>query len=403
MGATPSHGPITRPEGRPCHPSHPILRELRRGAREVPRAVAASGAQLLESHENPNRGPDGRLFTDVARIGPADARKLLVLVSSTHGIEGYCGSGCQVSWLARRHYYRDATPDTAAILIHAINPFGFAWGRRVTEENVDLNRNFVDFSKPLPANPDYEALAEHINPREWSEAALAAANQAIARYYNLPNADFLPRAIHGGQFVNDKGTYFGGFAPTWARRTFEAIATKHFAHATDVCLIDYHTGLGPLGHGDLIYGIRPGKAGRATGSTTSRRRRRTSRRQAPRRRPCRECDPRPAVAQAGGAPAHRRVTAGGIEYGTHDVNSVLKAIRADNWLWCHGERDSAQGREIRAFLREMFYPAIFEWKIMVSSRSNDVIRMAWTGSRGARYRFCFIAAVRALWQRSGKT
>jgi len=115
--------------------------------------------------------------------------------------------GCQVGWLARRHYYRDATPDTAVILIHAVNPFGFAWGRRVTEENVDLNRNFVDFSKPLPANPDYEALAEHINPREWSEAALAAANQAIARYYKLPNADFLPRAIHRGQFVNDKGTY----------------------------------------------------------------------------------------------------------------------------------------------------------------------------------------------------
>jgi hypothetical protein len=343
-------------------------------------AVAASGAQLLESHENPNRGPDGRLFTDVARIGPADARKLLVLVSSTHGIEGYCGSGCQISWLARRHYYRDATPDTAVILIHAINPFGFAWGRRVTEENVDLNRNFVDFSKPLPANPDYEALAEHINPREWSEAALAAANQAIARYYNLPNADFLPRAIHGGQFVNDKGTYFGGFAPTWARRTFEAIATKHFAHATDVCLIDYHTGLGPLGHGDLIYGNSPGE-GRARDwfdHVT----------------PTPE-DVEAAKRRAGGHVANAipgqlsrrlvellpntRVTAGGIEYGTHDVNSVLKAIRADNWLWCYGERDSAQGREIRAFLREMFYPAIFEWKIMVSSRSNDVIRMALDG------------------------
>ena len=79
--------------------------------------------------------------------------------------------------------------------------------------------------------------------------AIVAADQAIARHYNLPNADFLPRAIHGGQYINDKGTYFGGFAPTWARRTFETIATRHFTAATDLCLIDYHTGLGPLGHG----------------------------------------------------------------------------------------------------------------------------------------------------------
>jgi len=97
----------------------------------------------------------------------------------------------------------------------------------VTEENVDLNRNFVDFSKPLPANPDYEALAEHINPREWSEAALAAANQAIARYYNCPTP--IPAARHPPRPVrHDKGTYFGGAAPTWARRTFEAIATRQF-------------------------------------------------------------------------------------------------------------------------------------------------------------------------------
>ena len=77
------------------------------------------------------------------------------------------------------------------------------------------------------------------------------------------------------------------------------------------------------------------------------------------------------------------VTAGGIEYGTHDVRSVLKAIRADNWLWTHGDPHSAQGREIRANLREMFYPALPEWKIMVLSRSNDVIRQALAGLAGA--------------------
>jgi len=344
-------------------------------------ALGSGGGRLLESVENPHKGPnDTPLFTDVGRIGPGDARKILVLTSGTHGIEGYCGSGCQVGWLAKNHYWRDATPDVAVYLVHAMNPYGFAWGRRVTEENVDLNRNFVDFSKPLPSNPDYEALSEHVNPREWTPAAITAADAAIARHYNLPNADFLPRAIHGGQYVNDKGTYFGGFAPTWARRNFEAITRKHFAHATDLCLVDYHTGLGPLGHGDMIFGNSPvtGHAREWFDHVT----------------PTEE-DLEAAKAKSGGHVANSipgtmsrhfgtllpnaRLTAGGIEYGTHDVRSVLRAIRADNWLWAHGDPHAPQNQEIRAFLREMFYPSVPEWKIMVLSRSNDIIRMALAG------------------------
>jgi hypothetical protein len=344
-------------------------------------ATEASGARLLESCAHPMPGPDGEaLFTDLARIGPGDARKILVLTSATHGIEGYCGSGCQVGWLARKHYWRDATPDVAVYLVHAVNPHGFAWGRRVTEENVDLNRNFVDFAQALPRNPDYEALATHVNPRDWTEEAIAAADLAIARHYGLANADFLPRAIHGGQYVNDKGTYFGGFAPTWARRNLEALVRRHFANATDVCVIDYHTGLGPLGHGDMIFGNTPtqGRARDWFDHVT----------------PTEE-DLEAARSAAGGHVANSipgtltsrlpallpgaRLTAGGIEYGTHEVRAVLKSIRADNWLWTHGDPRSAQGLEMRAFMREMFYPALPEWKIMVLSRSNDVIRQALNG------------------------
>jgi hypothetical protein len=343
-------------------------------------AVDAGGARLLESIQHPKPGPDGAVYTDVARMGPGDARKILVLTSSTHGIEGYCGSGCQISWLRQKNYWRDATPDVAVYLVHAVNPHGFAWGRRVTEENVDLNRNFVDFSQPLPSNPDYEALADHVNPRDWSDAAIAAADLAIARHYNLPNADFLPRAIHGGQYVNDKGTYFGGFAPTWARRNFEAIVARHFAQAEEICVIDYHTGLGPLGHGDMIFGNSPaqGHARDWFDHVT----------------PTEE-DLEAAKKASGGHVANSipgtlsrhllkllpkaHITAGGIEYGTHDVRNVLKSIRADNWLWTYGDPNSTEGKEIRAFMREMFYPSVPEWKIMVSSRSNDVIRMALAG------------------------
>ncbi len=344
-------------------------------------AAEAAGAQIVDSHPHPLKGPDGgALATDVAWLGPRDAKKLLVLVSSTHGIEGYCGSGCQISWLANRHYHRDATPDVAALLIHAINPHGFAHGRRVTEENVDLNRNFVDFTAPLPRNVDYEALQDHVNPKEWGPEILARADAAIAAFYKMPNTDFVPKAVHRGQYVNPKGTFYGGAQPSWSRRTLEAITAKWLRGASDLCLVDYHTGLGPLGFGDLYYGGRSseGMARHWFDHVT------------PSLEQIAEARKDPSIHIPGSiagtlsqsmvdALPGVRVTAGGIEYGTLPVRDVLGSLRADNWLYAHGDPASAMGKEIKARVREAFYPSIFEWKIMVTSRSNDVLRQALAG------------------------
>ena len=70
-------------------------------------AVQDGGAVLLSSHLNPHKGPDGEdCITDVAWQGPRDASRLLILVSGTHGIEGYAGSGCHVAWLRERWFDR---------------------------------------------------------------------------------------------------------------------------------------------------------------------------------------------------------------------------------------------------------------------------------------------------------
>ena len=68
-------------------------------------AVDAAGGRVLQRYTNPTRGPAGEeLIADVARIGPEDARRVLLLNSGTHGIEGYCGSGCFTGWLAGGHW-----------------------------------------------------------------------------------------------------------------------------------------------------------------------------------------------------------------------------------------------------------------------------------------------------------
>jgi hypothetical protein len=95
-------------------------------------AARTAGGQV-DSHGHPEPGPDGGdLSTDIAWFGPRSAPAVLVMISATHGVEGFCGSGAQVDWLRRGEASR-LPRGVAVLMIHAINPFGFAWLRRVTD------------------------------------------------------------------------------------------------------------------------------------------------------------------------------------------------------------------------------------------------------------------------------
>ena len=123
---------------------------------------AADAAHLeLHAHAHPLLGRDGEtLAMDVARFGAADARRVLLSSSGCHGIEGYCGSAVQLALLADPGFHRAAESAGVSVLyVHALNPYGFSWWRRTTHENVDLNRNFIDFTGPPPANPGYDEIA----------------------------------------------------------------------------------------------------------------------------------------------------------------------------------------------------------------------------------------------------
>ncbi|MBM3573105.1 MAG: DUF2817 domain-containing protein, partial [Alphaproteobacteria bacterium] len=140
--------------------------------------AAASGGRL-KTYLNPNRGPHGEeLATDAAWFGREDAARVLVTISATHGAEGFCGSGGQVDWLAAGGA-KELPREVAALFVHAINPHGFAWLRRVTEEGVDLNRNYIDFAKPLPRNPGYDELCDAFLPSAIDGPVFAAAEAKL--------------------------------------------------------------------------------------------------------------------------------------------------------------------------------------------------------------------------------
>ena len=210
----------------------------------------------VETHVHPLTGRDGEMLAmDVARDGPRNAKSLLVISSACHGVEGFCGSGVQVALLEDADWHRAATDAGVAVLyIHGLNPWGFSWWRRTTHENVDLNRNFRDFSVEAPRNPAYDELASLIVPETWPPDA--ATVDATARFVAERGAKAWQAAISGGQYQHPHGLFYGGDAPTWSQATLRQVLRDHGTRCSKLAWIDLHTGLGPSGHGERIYAGR---------------------------------------------------------------------------------------------------------------------------------------------------
>src|SRR6218665_353860 len=208
---------------------------------------------VVESHLHPLAGRDGeQLAMDIALHGNPEAPNLLVLSSGCHGVEGFCGSGGQVDLLNDDAWFASTQRDDLAVLyIHALNPYGFSHLRRVTHENVDLNRNFLDFSKPLPDNREYRVLAPVLVPPRWP---VGIANTLKLLSYALRyGRKGLQAGISRGQHSAAKGLFFAGTAPTWSNLTLRQVLRQHGQRCQRLAWVDVHTGLGPRGHGERIY------------------------------------------------------------------------------------------------------------------------------------------------------
>ena len=357
---------------------HYFARDYRAARVKFLEAADAAGAPV-ETFENPAPGPDGApLYTDVARLGDAAADRVLLANSATHGVEGFCGLGALVGWL-RAAAHRDLPANVRAVLIHAINPHGFAWLRRVNEDNVDLNRNFVDHDEPHPENADYEELHPVLVPDRWDDASLALTATVFADYAERHGAVALQAAVSRGQYAHRDGIFYGGQEPTWSNRTFRAILADVTAGAAHLAFLDFHTGLGPYGMADLISTGMPGtpfgdrlRAWYGEGLST------------------------PALGNSTSVPLfgyiatavnatckHAEVTCMTLEFGTLPLERVLLAIRADNWLHARGTVDSALGRRIKADIRDAFYPDEDDWKELVTLRARQIMRRAVAGLTAA--------------------
>ena len=341
--------------------------------------AAAAAGLAIESHAHPLKGRDGEdLAMDVARDGPADADKLLIISSACHGVEGYCGSGVQVFALHDQEWRDKAHAAGVAVLyIHALNPYGFSHVRRVTHENVDLNRNFQDFSRPLPVNPAYREVHPLLLPAQWPPQPDNV--QAVAAFIAQHGEAAWQAAITRGQHEFADGLFFGGTAPTWSNTTLRGVLRAHGAPAARIGWIDLHTGLGPNGHGERIF------AGRDDATAVARARAWWGGDGA---------TPITSIYDGSSASAvvtgmafnaihdecpHAEYTGIAMEYGTIPILDMAQALRAEQWLNLHPEAPAEQHAQIKAQMLAAFYTDTDAWKGQIISQARQAMFQAVDG------------------------
>ena len=345
-------------------------------------AAATAGAQM-ESHVHPLKGRDGEVLAmDVARLGAADAQQLLIVSSACHGVEGFCGSGVQVFALHDQEWLRLAASRGVAVLyVHALNPHGFSHIRRVTQENVDLNRNFHDYAQGLPANLAYRELHPLLLPQIWPPDV--ANQEAIAATIASKGMAYFQAAVTQGQHEFADGLFYGGIAPTWSNRTVRQVLQQHASRASNLAWIDLHTGLGPSGLGERIFACRDDAAAlqRARqwwsgGGTT------------------------PITSFYDGSSSSAKLTglmwnaayeecpqaeytAIAMEYGTLPLPDMILALRAEHWLHKHPEAPADLARRIKQQMRDAFYVDTDAWKGQIISQARQSMFQAVAGLSGA--------------------
>lgn len=343
--------------------------------------LAAAGAASLQVHSyaHPLPGRDGEaLAMDVVVDGLANAERLFIVSSACHGVEGYCGSGVQVHALHNDAWRARACEAGVAVLyIHALNPYGFSHLRRATHENVDLNRNFQDFSQPLPVNAPYADIHGILLPDTWPPDPENQA--AVDAYIEMHGLSAYQTAVTRGQYAFPDGMFFGGTAPTWSNQTLRHVLREHAGAARHVAWMDLHTGLGPSGLGERIFACRDdaqalqrarnwwGGGGKTPVTSFY--------------------DGSSSSASLTGLMwsviyeecPEAQYTSIAMEYGTLPVVEMLASLRAEHWLNKHPEASPELHLSIRQGMMDAFYIDTDAWREQIVLQATEAMYQAAAG------------------------
>ena len=195
------------------------------------------------------------LATDVATLGSRQASNVVVVSTGIHGVELPFGSKTQRQWMRAAAEVCAAHKDIRFVFAHALNPYGASYGLRSDQNNVDLNRNFVDFSQPQPASANYRALADAFAPPRLGAGTMTKAWSQMLKFGLVTHSiGEFKQALAGGQYEFPDGLYYGGKEPSWTQGRWKELVRNHVTHdgLKNLWHIDIHTGDGPRGKLQLM-------------------------------------------------------------------------------------------------------------------------------------------------------
>jgi predicted deacylase len=192
--------------------------------------------------------------------------RLLVIQSGIHGTEAASGAAVQ-AYVMNTYVPALLARGIDVLVIHAMNPWGFKYGRRNDEDNVNLNRNFSpDDSIYETKNDDYRRFRSLMEPQGPVasvdlDSALGSlqflGGVVVSGFQTKPLSD----GLDNGQYDYPEGINFGGFVPQpqtiFLKREIAPILARPYRKTL---YLDFHTGLGDNGVLAVILGIKPAPA-----------------------------------------------------------------------------------------------------------------------------------------------
>ena len=341
------------------------------------RAAAEEAGGTIETFVLPGHtGPSGEeLAVDAVRFGAPDAERLLLTSCGLHGLEAAAGSAAMVNWLGQGGPSR--LPDgVAVVLVHPLNPYGWAYASRGNEDGIDLNRNALDWSAEVPKNPAYDALHPSVIGSKPDPAGLAAFSEAFAALIRDHGMDWALGAVASGQYDYPDGISFGGTQQASSTRVAMEIAAKHCPRSGKTLILDWHTGIGDWAEPFFILDAARDSADHGLVSSWW-----------PDRtihcddvvegasidyrgvladRLCRE------IEGLGGGKALSLT----VEWGTYEIERMVEALLLDNWLRQRTSGASDEQDRVRGELIERFIPSDPLWRAAVIQGSEAIFEDA---------------------------
>ena len=223
--------------------------EVRDNLDELVGYLRKNGVEVVTSEYAVNEAEN--LYIDNIYLpSTGEHTNLIVLTTGVHGIEGYIGS------TMIEVFIMDILPqinreNTGILIVANVNPYGMKNYRRYNENNVDLNRNFIEDweSFDRSSNKEYPKVDKFLQPEGkmgnafWHEVGFYA---KLAKEAIFTGADTISDALLTGQYEYPEGVYYGGngdeVSTTYLKGVFADCLDGEYEN---IIHIDIHSGYGP--------------------------------------------------------------------------------------------------------------------------------------------------------------